>query len=178
MLNDSSGILIVVLFAGGLLGVITYHVTRFLRGSITITLPRTAYMPGEVLSGSLELHAKKAIVGNRLTVSLVGLEVTRVRANGKTSTQTSEIYRDEVVLEDAASYPPGHRSQHFFTLAVPNPRAPELPDVPMAQALETAVKLFGNCGSRQKWRLEARLDAKGVDLVASRPLSIELNGFF
>lgn len=178
MLNDSIGILIVVLIAGGLLGAIAYQIARFLRGSITLSLPRTAYGPGDVLSGSLELHAKRAIEGNRLTASLVGLEVTRIRTNGKTRTQTREIYRDEVVLEDAASYPPGHRSQHVFTLKVPDCRAPELPDSPMVQALETAATLFGNRGRRQQWRVEARLDARGVDLYASRPLSIELNGFF
>jgi hypothetical protein len=38
--------------------------------------------------------------------------------------------------------------------------------------LSAASYLLGNSHARIKWRVEARLDAKGVDLVKSTPVTI------
>jgi hypothetical protein len=74
---------VVILIAGGIgiivACVIVYYILRFMRGSITITLPRTAFNPGEKIAGSLELTTRKNIEGQRLYVALIGQQVTEIR---------------------------------------------------------------------------------------------------
>lgn len=76
-------ILVAVVLGAGLLGVAAYYLVRFLRGSIKVSLPSSAYNPGDAIAGSFELHARKPIQGKRLVVSLIGVEVTRTREDGK-----------------------------------------------------------------------------------------------
>lgn len=152
-----------------------YYIARFLRGSITMVLPRTAFNPGDALTGSLTLQAKKTIQGNKLTASLVGTQVTRTRQNdGKTRTQSREIYRDEVLIAESMTYPAGHTGTYDFSIAVPDMGAPSFMDSTLGQALSTALSLLNHSDSHVTWRVEARLDAKGIDLATSKTVSINM----
>ena len=44
----------------------------------------------------------------------------------------------------------------------------------MGNALMTAVQAMSNRRDYVKWKLEARLDAQGVDLAASKSVSISM----
>jgi hypothetical protein len=173
-------ILILILAAIGVVMAIVagYYVVRFMRGSIKITMVRTGYNAGETITGSFELHTKKPIEGNKLTVSLICQEVTRTRRGGKTRTHTEEVYRDEKIIEEARMYHPGHKATHQFEIKAPDfgsGRVPaEVTDSPVFQAIGMAARFLGSSRSYLKWRVEARLDAKGVDLAASKKVTVNV----
>jgi hypothetical protein len=171
---DTGFLVIIVVVGGIILSILTYYILRFLRGSIKLTLPRTTFNPGEAITGNFELQTKKEIEGNKLLVSLIGLRVTKSHHNGKSRTHTDEIYRDAVILEEARPYPAGYQAHYSFTLKTPNWREPEFLSSTIGQTLTTAFKLLGSSSSHIKWKIEARLDAKGVDLATSKAVS--LNG--
>lgn len=167
-------ILILAVIGVVLATVAGYYLVRFMRGSIKLTLSRVTFNPGDTITGSFELHTKKPIEGNKLTASLIGKQVTKTRRGGKTRTHSHEIYRDEKVLEDATRYPAGHKSTHEFEIAVPNSNAPDFANSPVFQTLGTAMRMLSDRHTYLKWRVEVRLDAKGVDLATSKKVTLNL----
>ena len=161
-----------VAVGAGLVAVIAYQVARFMRGSIKLSLRRTAFNSGDPITGRFELHTKKAVQGNKLSVSLIGVQVTTSYSGGKQRTRSREIYRNEVLIEEGKTYPAGHTAGYDFQLVVPNANAPDFLNSPLGQALGTALRLLSNSDSRLKWKVEARLDAKGVDLATAQSVSI------
>jgi len=135
----------------GLAAVIAYHVARFMRGSIKLSLRGSAFNSGDTITGRFELHTKKAIQGNKLSVSLIGVQVTTSYDGGKEQTRSREIYRNEVLLEEGKAYPAGHTAGYDFQLVVPNANAPEFLNSPLGQALSTALRLLSNSDSQLKW---------------------------
>ena len=160
--------------AVAIIAVVTFYIVRFMRGSIKLLLPRTTFNPGDTITGSFDLVTKKPIQGNKLTVSLVGVQVTRTYENGKTRTRSHEIYRHETLVEEARAYPAGHTARHNFEIIAPDTSAPEFLNSPLGKTLTAALHLLSNRNTYLKWRVEARLDAKGADLVSSTQVSINM----
>jgi hypothetical protein len=164
--------LVIVVFGGVLAAVIIYHILRYLRGSIKLSLPCTAFNPGDAIAGSFELMTKKEIQGNKLIVSLIGMKTVRTRHEGKTRTRTEEVYRDEVVIEGEKNYFAGYTATYAFQVKAPNLQAPDFLNSQVGQILGATIRLLSDQSSGITWKVEARLDAKGVDLATSRPVSI------
>lgn len=169
-------ILILILAAIGVVLAIVagYYIIRFMRGSIKLTMMKVTFNPGDTITGSFELHTKKPIEGNKLTVSLIGKQVTKTRRGGKTRTQSHEIYRDEKILEEATRYPAEHKSTHEFEIPTPNSSAPDFANNPVFQGLAGAMRMLSDRHTYLKWGVEARLDAKGVDLAASKKITVNV----
>jgi hypothetical protein len=168
-----------VVAGGAIVAVIAYYIARFLRGSITLSLPRTVFNPGDTITGSFDLLTKKPIEGNKLSVSLIGIKVTKTHRGGghegaTRRTHSEEIYRDELLVEEARSYQAGHTSQYEFELAVPNTSEPKFMSSALGQTLTAALGFLSNKSTRLKWNVEAQLDAKGVDLVATKAVTINM----
>lgn len=180
--NVEGGLLLVGVVVGGIiLSIATYYIIRFMRGSIKLSLPKTIFNPGDAISGSFELQTKKDIEGNKLLVSLIGVEITKSYHNGKQRTQSHEIYRDSIIVEEARLYPAGYLANYTFSIPTPDSKAPEseLLNSTIGKTLTAAFQLLGNRSSSQiKWKIEARLDAKGVDLATSKPISINSKQVF
>jgi len=156
-------------------GVAAYFIARYLKGSITISLPKTAFNPGEQVDGAFQLLTRKEVRGNNLTAALVATETVRERGyNGKSRTHTHEIYRAGYILEAAKVYPPGFTANYQFKLAVPA----EQPRFGGDSVLGQAVGLLTSLGRRVAWKVEVRLDAEGVDLASSQNISVGSGGFF
>ena len=175
----SSGMPQVVLIVIGvivviLLGIAAYYIVRYMRGSIKVFLPKTAFNPGETIAGRFEIRTKTTVQGNRLIAMLVGMEVTRERRNGKTHTRSREIYRDERIIEETRVYRIGHFETHEFELVAPNINDREFSNSPLGGVLKGAVELLSNRRTNIKWRVEVRLDAKGVDLADRKAVFINL----
>lgn len=161
-----------------LLAAVVYYFMRFMRGSITLTMPQTSYEPAEVISGSFDLLTKQAVQGNQLVVTLTGTKVTEYRdTEGDKQTSMDEIYRDQVVLEAAREYPAGHSARHDFQIVAPNVQSPEFRNSALGQNMLSASKLLSSSQTRIKWKIEARLDAKGIDLAASKSIQLYLGQF-
>jgi len=170
---DKTALTVVAFAVGGGIGaIIVYYIARFLRGSIKLSLPRTAFNPGDNITGSFDLHTKKAIQGNKLIVRLIGVQVTKSFENGKTRTRSREIYRDEVLVEGAKSYPAGYKATYNFEIPAPDIQSPGFLNSAVGQALTAALSLLGSRSTDINWKVEARLDAQGIDLAASKSVSI------
>jgi hypothetical protein len=179
--NVDGGLLIVGGVVGGVvLSIAAYYIIRFMRGSIKLSLPKTIFNPGDTISGSFELQTKKDLEGNKLLISLIGVEITKSYHNGKQRTHTHEIYRDSVIVEEARPYPAGYLANYTFSIQAPDQQAPasELLNSTIGKTLTAAFQLLGNRSSQLKWKIEARLDAKGVDLATSKAISINSKQIF
>ena len=161
-------VLAVVLVAG-------YFVIRYMRGSIKITLAKNSFNEGEQITGSFQLTTRKEIEGNRLYVMLVGKEVTKERRGGKTRTHTREIYRDELTIEQAKTFPSGQTMNYDFQLATPSSAGPDFLSSPLGKTLKVGIDMLGGRRSYLRWIVEVRLDAKGVDLASRRKISVNMS---
>ena len=177
MPENTSLIVICTVLGLLLVGVIAYFVMRFLRGSIKLTMPQTSFGAGQMISGSFDLMTKKSIQGNQLFVTLRGVKETKIRDGEKTRTRRDEIYCDQVTLEDAREYPAGYSAKYDFQISTPNVQSPEFMNSGIGQALVSAFRLLSDRRTRIKWRVEARLDAKGIDLAASKSVQLNLGQF-
>jgi len=161
---------ILVLAAAG------YFLLVFLKGSIKIQLPKISYVPGDVVKGTVRLHAKQIIEANEFIVCLVAKQVTKTRdSDGKRTTQESEIYRDGILLEGPMQYSKNSIKDYFFELKMPDSDNPVMvkPKAPQSIALDL-VKLFVGRGECQLvWSVEASLDAKGVDLFSTKRIYLK-----
>jgi len=174
--------LVTVLLIGGVIigvgAMAGYYIVRYLKGSITISLPRTGFNPGEQVEGSFQLLTRREVRGNDLTAALVAFETTRERGyNGKSRTHTSEIFRTSQTLEQGKVYPAGYTASYDFKIAVPSGQAPAETDSALGQALGVLTTL-GGLGRRISWKVEVRLDAEGVDLASSRNVTVNRSGAF
>ncbi|HAN05934.1 MAG TPA: hypothetical protein DCW72_03885 [Elusimicrobia bacterium] len=175
MTPDRINTLLVFAALAAVAGVAAYYLARYLKGSITISLPRTAFNGGEQVEGSFQLITRKEVNANNLTAALVATETTRERGyKGRTTTHTREIYRGGQTLEHARVYPAGYQGSYNFKIAAPEGAQPFGQD----SALGSALGLLTSFGRRIDWRVEVRLDAEGVDLAASRKISVGRSGFF
>jgi len=171
--------LIFLIFAAvigiAVIAIITYYVMRFLRGSIALNLKKTAFNPGETINGSLDLVTRKVLTGNKLIVSLIGDKVTRYYEGDERKTRSHEIHRSEILLEDAREYPAGHTATHDFEIHIPgNTGTAPSGDSALGQVLSAASQLINDRDIYYEWKVEARLDAEGVDLAKSKKISINL----
>jgi len=172
-MDDNTILIIIAVVAGiAIIAIAGFQIARYLRGSIKLSLPQTAYDPGSDIKGSFELKTRKAIEGKRLIVSLIGNEVTETRRDGKTETRQQEIYRNEKIIEGERAYQAGYENKYDFEIPAPKASAPEFMNSPLAGALASAASLLSNRRTRIQWKLEARLVAKGIDLVGSKRISI------
>lgn len=173
MENSTVFILIGAGIAITVISIIIYYILRWMRGSIKLIMPITAFNRGDVIKGNLELQTRKAIQGNKLVVSLIGEKVTRYYENDERKTRRNEVYRSEVVIEPAREYPAGHKAKHKFEITIPGGgnEAPSI-DPAFTQILSMASQFLNNSDTYYEWEIEARLDAKGIDLAKSQKISI------
>jgi predicted small secreted protein len=155
--------------------VAAYFIIRYMRGSIKITLAKNSFNEGEQITGSFELTTRKEIDGNRLYVILVGKELTKEGRGDKTRTHTREIYRDELTIEEAKTFPSGQTMNYDFQLATPSSAAPDFLSSPLGRTLKVGIQLLGGRRSYLRWTVEVRLDAKGVDLASRKKITVNMS---
>jgi hypothetical protein len=77
-----------------------------------------------------------------------------------------------VVIEGEKNYFAGYTATYAFQVRAPNLQAPDFLNSQVGQILGATIRLLSDQSSGITWKVEARLDAKGVDLATSRPVSI------
>ena len=172
-MTDSSILTIIITVAAiALIATGAFFLARYLRGKIKLQLPVTGFNPGEPIKGNFELHAKKPITGKRLIVRLTGTKHIRTKRGDKTETHSHEIFRKEELIEESRDYPAGFRESYAFEIAAPQSGQSEVPGGDLLKTLSSTVDMIGNRRVEIRWKLEARLIAKGLDLVGSRRIYI------
>jgi len=165
-----------LLFGGGVValvgGITAYYIARYLRGSIKLVLPQTSFADGETIAGECDVITRKEIQGNRLYAALIGIEETEERDGEKTRTHSREMHRHEQNLEAALTWPAGQTKHYTFQLPSPSAAMPEVLNSTVVRAARIGLELLGANRRRMRWSVEVRLDAKGIDLAASRRVQI------
>jgi len=166
----SSGLIAIIAIAA-IVAVIAmvsgYYLARHSRGSIKMALPGGAYEPGGTIEGTFTMTTKKPLEGKRLFVAVIGREVTEEREGDTTRTRSREIYRDEQVIEEARTYPAGETKEYPFQLKAPDINNTDSVGGMLGEALDLGLDLLSSRDERLEWRVEARLDASGIDLADS-----------
>ncbi len=166
--------LIVLFFAIVILSAIVYNIMRFMRGSIRLELPGTTFNPGEKVRGSFNLHTRRTIQGNKLIVNLIGEQVTETRERGESRTRSTEIYRDEKLIEDARVYPGSLNTKYVFDITLPDTHSSDFLTSPVGRILSAAMRFTGNRHTYLRWKIEVRLEAKGIDLTTSKRIKFNV----
>ncbi len=174
MENTNTLILIVSIAAAVVIGIGIFFLLRFLRGTIKLSLPLTAFSPGDEIKGSFELHVKKPIQGKRLIVSLIGTQHRRTKRNGKTESHTQEVYRKEEVIEQGRQYQAGLRETYHFTMVIPEESDNEQMLKSAAKTVMMAADIVSGSRTQTRWKLEARLETKGIDLVGWKRVKLNI----
>jgi len=80
-----------------------------------------------------------------------------------------------VTLENQTDFAAGFRKQYEFEIPTPDNSQPDFMNSSLGQTISSALSLVSNRQVRILWKVEARLDTKGVDLSDSEKVNI--NGF-
>jgi hypothetical protein len=172
-MSDSNVIILIVAIVGAIIiGVGVYFLLRFLRGTIKVHLTQTAFNPGEVIKGKFDLHVKKPIHGKRLVASLIGTQHVRSNRKNESSTRTDEVFRQETVLESDKDYRAGVIQSYDFTIPIPDAGKNADIDHPLAKTLVSLASMANRSRIEMRWKVEARLEAKGIDLVGSKKVNV------
>ena len=173
------GVIVVVLLV-----ILAVFVMARLKGKLELALSKGGYAPGEILSGELKLTTKKEIEGNRLFVALVAYEEIQREerdSDGKTRTDTDrrEIHRQELDLLGAGAVPAGTEKSFPFQMETPgSPEAVAAADSTLGKAMGAVASGLSMLSSNRRkviWKVEARLDCKGIDLTTSKKVTISGN---
>lgn len=165
---ETTNLILIAVVVLGAAGAAAYYIARYLKGSITIALPRSSFNAGEAVEGSFELLARREISGNALTAALVASETTTERDfKGRSRRHTREIFRTGQTVEQARVYPAGYKGSYNFRITLPD-----------GQFAAGGPMLGGTLGfllganRRVSWKVEVRLDAAGVDLASSEKIYV------
>ena len=164
-LTEIIGIVVVVLVVAGLIG---YFVMRSLKGTLRLTLNSLRVSSGENFTGTVQMTCRKPVEGHRLVVTLIGKEKYRRQTDDGMKTETREFYRNHTVLEEARSYEAGFEETYSFEHEAPTGGQVGSSGSGLAGVLD----LFSGRDRDLSWKLEGRLEAKGIDLSDSKRVDV------
>ena len=150
----------------------------FGKGKINITIEKSHYVPGDIISGDVALTLKKPVKAREVSISLIGehkatqtgLGVGGPMGGGgmsmSTTTKTVRIYDFKQQLDSEKEYSQGR--EYHFELKIPADTMsmrPLMPEGKLGQVLNVAQTAAAMTGAipfqRIKWYLLAKLDVPG-----------------
>jgi len=152
----------------------------FGKGKINITIQKTHYAPGDIISGDVALTLKKPVKAREVSISLIGehkTTQTAPRVGGtmggggmsmSTTTKTVRIYDFKQQLDSEKEYSQGR--EYHFEMKIPADTMSMRPLMPgqegkLGQVLKVAETAAAMTGAipfqRIKWYLLAKLDIPG-----------------
>jgi len=162
--------IIVGAVVAGLLMTVVYYILRWMKGNVRLEFENRAYRPGETIHGVVHLKCRKPVEANRFFVALICQKIVREHRGGKTHTHRHEILRQEVDVAPPGRFAAGTQQMFEFALPIPGSQTPVSTG---NQSLDTILQTVASLGAqRLEWKLEARVDARGVDLASRRRISI------
>ncbi len=185
---DDSLFLYIFLSVIGLvaLAVALYYLAMYLKGRIILTVPEGWTEPGERLSGTIKLEAKKPINARAITATLqcdlyIEERYRDAQHKSRTRTHTVTLHQEVIPLSKERNIPAGQFQYFDFSFTIPN----ELPNQDDSLR-ELTAKHFGVVGEalmdlsrlgnrrRVSWCVEIRVDAEGIDLTKSKDVKVNL----
>lgn len=80
------------------------------------------------------------------------------------------------MIEDARTYPAGETKEYSFQIKAPDINDSGSMGGILGEAVELGLELLSGRDERLEWRVEARLDASGVDLSDSTRIYLNAGG--
>jgi hypothetical protein len=158
----------------------------FDKGKINISIQKTNYAPGDMITGDISLSVKKPVKAKEMDISLVGEQKTTSmqRVSGSTGmqqvTQVVRIYDFKQQLDGEKEY--SGEGNYHFEIKIPAGilgGVPQMPDMGsgLGQGLKIAAGLAAMAGAipaRQiRWFLQAKLDIQGgLDINKTTDITI------
>jgi hypothetical protein len=140
----------------------------FGKGKMSILLPKSYYLPEEIISGDVKFELKKPVKAKEVSVSLIGEQKsTRVGSSFgsgvSTTTDMVRVYDFTQQLDGEKEY--SGNGEYHFEIKIPADVIPAQPGGVLGTGLkivETAATIVGAIPHRQlKWYLSAKLDIPG-----------------
>lgn len=176
-----------------IIGVAVFYAMRFMKGSVTLDLGnRSSFQSNDQITGTVSMELKKASHGF-LKASLVGEHEVRERSSSGDGDSTSweEFFRTDQMLEQEQDFPAGFTKSYEVNLTAPTSSVmhggvghavkeaidstDKIPDG-LKNFAKAAVSTASQGFGRTRWKVEARFDAKGVDLYTSQRVKIAMTG--
>lgn len=154
------------------------------KGKINVTMQKTYYTPGDVISGNVVFTLKKPVKAKEVSVSLIGEEITTggggkvgwgggttaggvgTMGGGAGSTRIQRIYDFKLSLDGEKEYT--GVGEYRFEIKIPADilgRGSEMPEGKLGQVLKVAQTVATVTGAvarrRLQWYLLAKLDIPG-----------------
>ena len=172
---DTAATLILVVVGGAFATVGGMWIARKMKGSIEIQLDNKSAIPGDAFKGEINIAFKKAMQSNHLAIDIIAQEEIREFHDGKYKTRYRELYRETKRLERSKTYHAGENISYPFEIDAPQMGGVTSGKVGKAlDMLNTVASAFMQRDRTLNWSLEARLDAPGLDLVASIPVNVRM----
>lgn len=155
----------------------------FGKGKIDVTIQKTHYAPGDIISGNVALALKKPVKAREVSISLIGEQITTGGGGkvgwggGRTSggvgtmggggsTKIERIYDFKQQLDSEKEYSQGR--EYHFEIKIPADilgMRPQMPEGKLGQVLKVAQTAAAITGAiptqRIQWYLLAKLDIPG-----------------
>ena len=173
--ENSSMIVVIAIVVVVLGGLIAFYVIRGMKGNLTLTLNQRGVGSGDNFTGTVQVVCKKPVEGNRLVATLIGTERIEKKTDEGTKTETREIYRADALLEEARSYDAGFEESYRFELVAPSANQVGVANSSLGKMVEMGVEMLTGRDRDLFWKIEGRLDAKGLDLVDSEKVTVNLS---
>ena len=173
--ENSSMIVVIAIVVVVLGGLIAFYVIRGMKGNLTLTLNQRGVGSGDNFTGTVQVVCKKPVEGNRLVATLIGTERIEKKTDEGTKTETREIYRADALLEEARSYDAGFEESYRFELVAPSASQVGVANSSLGKMVEMGVEMLTGRDRDLFWKIEGRLDAKGLDLVDSEKVTVNLS---
>jgi len=165
---------IVGVVVAGLLGFGAVWVLRRMKGTILLRMDNATADSGKPFRGTIDLSINKAMESHALEVALIAKETIKERRDGKTHTRTEEVYRSTKTVEGPTLYSAGDKKSYTFEINAPSGADSTQELGATAQMMLGAAAQFLGSNRRVKWKLEARLDAPGLDLVTTKNVHVNV----
>lgn len=198
MADQSVLIVIAALAVVAVVAVAGYFIARGMKGKLELALAEQSLVSGQTMNATLTLTTKKGIEADRLYAALIAERQVRGSTSSSgsgSSTKWVEFYREEFELAIDERFPPGARKVYDLRIAVPTREQVLAPREEGLRQLQNAFGDTGNpiaagiakgigalasgndmlTGGKQRWKVVARLETKGVDLAASERVHVSLN---
>jgi len=158
----------------------------FGKDQITIMVEKFNYNAGETIKGTIKVHLKKPMGGRKLTVSLIGMKISRqssiavapmAAGRGRhhhSSSQHQVVYKFDIPLDGEKEY---HNQDYPFELPIPQDILSGNPtlDGKLGQA-STAFRALTGISSQINWSVKAQLDVpKKIDIRKAQQIVISEN---
>lgn len=144
------------------------------KGKIEIQLDRYNYSLGETIEGTVALSLKKPLLGNELTIRIIGEEkISQVYGTNRTY-RTVKIFDFKQPLDGQKEYPAGDQPLVYpFKIKIPTEvkTKQQMPEGTLGTVLKAAQMLSGNI-RRINWYLIAELNVKGFDITKKIQINV------